>query len=380
MINWFRRQSQRMFSFLLVTAAILGLGLAAYQFLHTKQAFFDVDIIADSNVVDVNQPLPELSLLFEGQDILESGLNLRLLTIRYANTGDANLLQTQYDQQIAWGIHVDALRVVQARVVQATSGYLKSNVKPTITDDNTVSLNKVIMEPGEIFDIELLVLHRRDQSPTISVLGKIAGMDSIPIRHSASVSKSPGFIAQLLNGSLLVHVSRMGLYFVGFLLFISLPIVIIVAISEKVSDFGRNKRRKKYDITIPLSSTGKQEWVELIREGYIKDGLEWFADVRRALGSADALRSILRSSTPSIHYDADSAKFKRIMVSTYTISQTYQMELIGSLKKAGALTEDTEPGQFVLDDDFRTFFESVADKLARAEGREAYLDQEIQNK
>ena len=76
----------------LAMATLIGVVVAVLTFLDKPRRLVEVQVLSDSNVVDVNQPLPDLRLVFQGEDITEGELALRLVTLRVANTGDADLL------------------------------------------------------------------------------------------------------------------------------------------------------------------------------------------------------------------------------------------------------------------------------------------------
>ena len=156
--------------------ACAGLYLA-YLGLREKAPALTFDVVTESNVVDVHRALPDLEVRFQGEDIYGSGQNLRIITLRIANTGDTNILQSDFDQTLPWGFRSDSGRIIQVRLVSASSSYLERNVQPTLVDERTAELRKVIIGRGKGIFLELLVLHDQAVDPVITPFGKVAGID-----------------------------------------------------------------------------------------------------------------------------------------------------------------------------------------------------------
>ena len=57
-----------------------------------------VEVIGESDVLDVRRPLEDLVVEFGGEDIERTNRNLRVVTVRISNAGSADILQNQYDR------------------------------------------------------------------------------------------------------------------------------------------------------------------------------------------------------------------------------------------------------------------------------------------
>ena len=73
-------------------------------------------------------------------------------------------------------------KIIEARLADANSDYLRSNLTPRLIASDTVQLAKVILERRRSFALELLVLHTKDSEPEIISIGKIAGIEkTVPV-------------------------------------------------------------------------------------------------------------------------------------------------------------------------------------------------------
>jgi hypothetical protein len=52
--------------------------------------------------------------------------------MRVINNGEVDILQTQYDQDEVWGLQVIDRRVIEARLIDAGSGYLRTKANPHV--------------------------------------------------------------------------------------------------------------------------------------------------------------------------------------------------------------------------------------------------------
>ena len=159
-----------------LAVGMLGVALT-YLALQQPEPRVALETIGETNVLDVRRPLQDLSIVFRGQDVQEQNLNLRILTIRVANVGDVDILPGHYARDDDWGLQFDDGKVIEARLVATNSDYLQSKVIPEPKGTNGVVFPKVIFEQDDFFVVEVLLLHSKDDSPSFSSMGKIAGID-----------------------------------------------------------------------------------------------------------------------------------------------------------------------------------------------------------
>src|SRR5687767_7021037 len=166
-VSWLVEKERR-FAWSLVGTIVGFVSLyLAYIALRDKKPELTFTILGEANVFDVHTPLPNLEIRFQGQDIQNQQLNLRVLTIQVANTGDIAILQNQYDQAGPWGFVIRNGRGIEARVVRSNDTYLQSRLRPVLQNDS-VYFEKPIFEKGSAVVLEALVLHPRQSRPAIS--------------------------------------------------------------------------------------------------------------------------------------------------------------------------------------------------------------------
>lgn len=241
-------------SFLGVLLAVVFFALGTYLTLREKRPALTADVLTEANVFDVHKELQTLEILFNGENIKEKGLNLRILSIRITNSGDQDILQGYYDNSQDWGLLVSGARIVEEpRIVAQNSEYLLRNLNPRIEKgDFFVRLNKVILERGKYFTIEIMLLHKIGTDPNIRFVGKIAGVENPTVLWSSRETGKVSFLERVISGGVWVNLLR---YLAAVLATIGL-IIILVALSEwKDSLVKRRKIRSLMREVAPLLET-----------------------------------------------------------------------------------------------------------------------------
>lgn len=194
-----------------VIGVILGIW-AGYDQIFKKTSVFS-QVISETNVLDINEPLKDLQINFQGENIQEKKLNLKIYRIKIENTGGTNITQNDFDQGGSWGIKIAGGRIIETRIIDSNSEYVKKDLSPSIQSSDFVSFNKIIFDKGEFFIVELLVLHDKDAPPVLYRTGKIAGIQDNEVKILAPEHNEP-FLKTLFYGSWWIQIIRAVLYFI----------------------------------------------------------------------------------------------------------------------------------------------------------------------
>ena len=224
-----------------LAVGVLG-ALLAYLALKEPVPAVTFETISDTNILDLHRPLRDLNVVFRGQDIQEQNLNLRIMTINVINSGDLDILPSHYDPKDTWGIRFKDGEVIEARLVDASSEYLRSNVVPQRLSVDTIEFSKVIFEKHAFFAIEVLILHPKSESPAISSVGKIAGINRINLLTRPLAREDIGIVRELFPGNALIQAVRTIVYLGGSFMTILAVILALVGVS---GHFGTRRARRR---------------------------------------------------------------------------------------------------------------------------------------
>jgi hypothetical protein len=249
-----------------------------------------MDIAAESNVLDVKHPIPDLSILFEGRDIEEERSNLKILTIRVINDGESNIHENDFDSRIPFGLQIDDGVVVRAQIVGANSTYLTDNLRPQVQAPNRILFEKVIFDRGKFVSLEILILHKKAARPRITPLGKIAGLDQISVTDSFSDHQQETFLQQVFRGAVAIQIARTIAYAL-----IALGTVIavgfsIAGISSTYSNWKKHQRRRKL-ASLPLMRMSEHVKIrEALNEIFVENGIKGLIQMREYLEQPEQLK------------------------------------------------------------------------------------------
>lgn len=170
------------------------------------------------------------------------------MSIRIENDGDVDIRQGDYDQKQPWGIRLhDAEIVERPKVVNANSEYIRVNVDPVADINNLISFNKIIFERGKYFVVEFQVLHDLAKQPQIEAIGKITGIESIPIITANMEANQPSFWKNVFWGDAVVQIVRGIIYSLGTIALFIIILAVIIIIDKRGRKPKMMRRKKLLD-------------------------------------------------------------------------------------------------------------------------------------
>jgi hypothetical protein len=273
---------------------ILGLAfgiVGIYSYFYKNKPNVSFEIISEANVLDIHKPLKDLNIVFQGEDIQERNLNLRIFTIRIENSGNVDILQNYYDSDDIWGFEVEKGKIIEVRCVNSNSEYLNLNLNPKLYKEDTVQFTKLIFEKGKFFTIEILVLHIKDKLPTIIPIGKIAGIDRIVPIKSWLEKERGTFWSKLFAGNTLIQIARSFFYLIAWIAFIVIVIFFGIGISKLMNETKIASRRKKIKRYFGKKALEVESDNKRLLDIYVKEGPAGVKRLQKYLEDEERMRS-----------------------------------------------------------------------------------------
>ncbi|RZK60214.1 MAG: hypothetical protein EOO91_02200 [Pedobacter sp.] len=269
---------------------IAGTIITIYAFLQEQKVDLTYEIIANTNVLDFNADLSKLEVTYDSTNLKQTKQNLRIFTIKIVNHGDKDILKEYYDFNEPLGMQIKGGRIIETpELINASSDYLKRNLKTKIVANEKINFSQVILESNEYFIIKILVLHKKDIIPKIISAGKIAGQKDIIVMNAIDVKKDNNFLEQTFYGTAWTQVVRLIAYFFG-LVFI---IAFIIIISTSIDGFRR--RQKKAKIISNFKDLKSYEYTRMddaIFDRYKKDGPGAIKQMQKLINSEKELNEM----------------------------------------------------------------------------------------
>jgi hypothetical protein len=353
-----------------VSASFIGIliGLVSlYYTLRDRQTQLTIDIASESNVLDVLHPIPDLAIVFQGQDLEKQKQSLEVLTIRLVNDGQTDIRENDFDSRIPLGLQIDNGLVVRAQVSGATLPYLGENLHPRLSGQNQVLFDKIIFDKGSSVSVDILIIHDKEQRTRVSALGKIAGLDRILITDSSQRREQQSFWQQVFVGSPTVQLIRGLSYAFAFLIGILLIGVCIAGVVTLVSRVQKRARRSKLARLPKITDPQKQKKRKVIEELFLEDGIDALTHVMKELENPNALKDKLESRRTLLHTigelspDADPTpddlEIRRAMY-----PQLHETTRISKLRRAGLFR--LKSGELIIDPEYKDILSELIEQLS----------------
>jgi hypothetical protein len=282
-----------------VSASFLSLVLgflSIYYTLRGSRTHMSMDIAAESNVLDVRHPIPDLAILFQGRDIEEEKSNLRVLTIRLINDGEANIRENDFDSRIPFGLRIDGGRIVRAQVTGSNSHYLSENLHPQVQAPDRIVFDKIIFDKERFVAVEVVILHQKNATPHVVPLGKIAGLDAIAVTNSFQGRDQQSFWGQVFSGAPAIQITRgIGYAFLALLTIVAVGFAIagLASIPER---FRKRKRRRMALQIQGLDDPEQEKKRKAVEAVYVEAGLRGIKRAQKLLADEEKLKSALTST------------------------------------------------------------------------------------
>lgn len=313
--------------------AVIGLIFTAYSVFHEKRPNLEFEIISESDLINLEQPVPNLSIIYEDENISERNLNLSILSVKITNVGDADILPIHYDSSDTLGIRINNGNIIEARLVSSNSDYLQSQLNPVLISPEMIQFDKVIIERGRYFNIDIVFLHDRTLAPELEFIGKIAGIESVSPKTTLEARGEYSFWQTVIDGSLLVHFLRS----VVFPIILIIVIALIVSGVEKISDYVkasdiRNRNAQISKVMKMHNYSDDNPLFSEIADLYIYGGDSALNLFIKTIGNFEHLSSILNK-----HFalKEKEEQIQQIETEIEEISKKYQPELPDGIKHIG---------------------------------------------
>lgn len=134
----------------------------------------------DTNVFDVNEPIKDLEIKYLNLDLINSGQKLKVLSLQVENTGNVNITEGMYSSTEPFGFHLLNGKILQVPEIKKSPFDVSLNKLTFIDSLNKILLPKVLLDKGEIYEIQTLYLSEEDEVQ-LKAFGKISGIKDFNI-------------------------------------------------------------------------------------------------------------------------------------------------------------------------------------------------------
>jgi hypothetical protein len=230
-----------------VLLAVIFGAFSIYTFVYEQRCGLTLEILSNTSVLDIHEEVGNLTILYDGMDIIQRRETLRIITLRFLNDGQLDILKNFYDENDPVGFTLAGGKIVKTpELLDASNEYLQMMAKSTLVDPQKVLVEPVILESGEYFVIKMLVLCPEDTLPTVTPMGKIAGVKRIGLTERYLEKNKEPFWVSAFSGNAVVQLTRTLSYFIAGLLLLIIAVILVAAINDGVEKARRNSLVRGY--------------------------------------------------------------------------------------------------------------------------------------
>ena len=245
------------------TAVVALLGIYG-SFIYEKKPQITFELTSNATVLDVREKLSKLTVIYDGTNLKEQNQNLFILNIRISNKGNADILKSNFDEGEPLGFKINSGFILEPPQIIGDE-YLKNNLNPKILDKNIVAFSPVILNADDAFEVKVLILVMNGAFPTITPIGKIAGVKNLQLSEPYKEATNDNIFYEAFYGGWKLQLIRIISYFVIAVILVIVTGVLIFLpvkfISEKIQRQRRIKRVDKYRLLIKRLLSLEEEFL-----------------------------------------------------------------------------------------------------------------------
>ncbi|ULF95385.1 hypothetical protein PUT72_10320 [Vibrio alginolyticus] len=226
----------------IIASILIGVGGIAFTMFYKPSPQLDIEILSNFNVLDVKESLGKLDVIYRGNSLNESGQSLSVITLKVVNNGDDNIRVNSYDDKALAGFELTkGIIPEEPSVTISNTSYKKNNIALSQTKPNKIVLPKVIINSGDYYEVKLIALHNKDETPDIVAFGVIEGVDKVRVIHNPESADERSILGRLFSDNWKINIGRFLL--LGTVFFITT--LLVLASSFIISDKRKERKIRK---------------------------------------------------------------------------------------------------------------------------------------
>lgn len=258
MVDFFLQVLQNKYV-VLTTKILAGIAIVIgiYSFFKSDHANLKYEILLNERIIDVKEEIENLNVYYDSINVIRDNFQLSSVIVRVINDGNKSITNNLYDPKFLPGIEFENSKILSFDVTRASNKYLESAINPAQRNINSITINPVIIDIDEYFDLKFLLIHPDSIFAFPSALGKVADVSQIKIVEKFIENDS--FLRNTFKGNFQIQLTRSIAYTLIFFGAFILLAGLISSPVEKIDQKKRVKRIKSFKEEYPNYSDRKYE-------------------------------------------------------------------------------------------------------------------------
>ncbi|MFZ3374842.1 MAG: hypothetical protein WA183_04760 [Chthoniobacterales bacterium] len=261
------------------------------------------EILSQWPVYSIREEIPDLEIMFKGENIRKEQQALSVITIRISNPGSAAITLNSFDQRDLPGFSVSDGKIIKLDPIER-SKKLEKTLELTRTADNAYVIQPLILDTNQFFVLKLLVLSAESSHPKVQCSGDIAGVDKIEVVSAPSTEKQRSFLSDAFYAHWIIQVVRSLVYTAATLFLIIFISTTINAMFTKLRRAHRRRLVRKFRSLLDHDPTKKEN---AVFDRYIQSGESAVVQLNQSFAD----RALLKQTVLEYLTSIDPAKSKQ---------------------------------------------------------------------
>lgn len=305
-------------------------------------------LISQSDIAGPASKSSELEISHKGRRFAQDDKRLTVVILRVVNDGNAPLNDAVFDADNPPGFTVmNAELIERPRVIPDGHSTADWN-GATLKSSTYAVLDTMNLQPGESFDLQLLLLRRSQDTNSLAIVptGLYGRGQEFAMHQSAVAAMTKPFWRQVSQGSLLVHLMRATCY-VGLGL---CCLILLVGVDHVCTRAGQDrliKTRQRVIAEYRSESKGGFDSVsDAVLNEYLTHGIRRLEKLNNGLAVqnlAKMSRIQSRVSTTALLHAADESELDSAIqdyLKTLTIAEREMYSICQAMLELGVITKD----------------------------------------
>ena len=181
---------------------LVGVVLAIYPLVASeKKSELSMAIALSSDVVTRDRLSAPIELTFAGRRIDLDKENLKIVFVRFWNSGANTIRPVDYDPAAPLGFAIDNAQILLSAVDRAPNKYLTDTFRLSQSGSSALFFNPVVLEPGDVLFFKLVVLQNKPAELDLRPVGKVAGVPEVQVLDAIRQGPGEGYIKEFVPKS-----------------------------------------------------------------------------------------------------------------------------------------------------------------------------------
>ena len=180
--KWYKELDKKFsWSFFGFFVGILGLIFGLYTFYHKEKPNVQFEVVTNTDVFNLNENIGKLQILFNDENVLSIDTTLKLVTVKFINSGDASINKEDFDKDYLVNLNFENFIIAdKPNIIDYSNSYLKDRFSFSYKS-NSIQINPIILDENDFVIFKILLIGARNEIVQMTSSGKIAGQKNIPV-------------------------------------------------------------------------------------------------------------------------------------------------------------------------------------------------------